>query len=59
MAKKGAPAGSSGGGLEPARRATAGDGRYFAVTLDVIEAMTIDAILNSASRLVMPCRCAI
>jgi len=30
--------------------------RYFAATLDVIEAMTLAAVSNAASRSVMPCR---
>ena len=33
--------------------------RYFAFTLDVIEVITLDAILNWSFRFSIPCRCAI
>jgi hypothetical protein len=35
------------------------DSNYLAITLDVIEAMTVDAILNWSLRFSIPCRRAI
>jgi hypothetical protein len=34
-------------------------GRYLSLTLEVMDAITLEAMLNSASRLVIPCRRAI